>query len=201
MNRACAPQRFGTTPDLGTSPAPAVVLIVTVPDTKATVLASPVPTITLPPLPTGTMPADLLAAAQIVVTAMETNQPEMLRSLIGDEGVAAGGFAQGAKFKGYNNADEIVAAFDQALDQSTPVCKGFVPYIGALPDKAIVVYRGLDFDWSQFGLSGKNADGITFQLFKLAEGWRLVGITPFDFEWGLPILGPMQDCPGVQKTP
>ena len=146
---------------------------------------------------TATMPAALLAAAQVIVTAIETDQPDMLRSLIGEEGVAAGGFAQDAQFKGYNNADEIIVAFTQALDQSTPVCEGFVPYIGALPDKATLVYRGMEFDWNQFGLSGNSSGGMTLQLFKLSEGWRLVGITPFDFEWGLPIIEPLQACPVI----
>src|SRR5688572_20428110 len=157
-----------------------------------TVLA---PTGTMPAVPTPTTPADLLAAVQIVVKAIETNQPEMLRPLIGEEGVAPGGFAQGVDLKGYNNADEIVSAFDTALDRSNPVCEGFVPYMGALPDKATLVYRGMKFDWSQWGLSGTSAGGTTLTLFNMPEGWRLIYITPFDFEWGPPILGPMQDCP------
>lgn len=155
----------------------------------------PPPTGTLLVLPTATTPPDLIANLQVVMTAIEMGQPEMLRSLIGEEGVVVDGFAQGEGFKGYNNADEIVAAFAEALDQSKPICEGFVPYIGALPDKAILVYRGIEFDWNRFDLSGTSAGGMTIQLFRLPEGWRLVGITPFDFEWGLPILGPLQDCP------
>jgi hypothetical protein len=163
------------------------------------------PTITLvvtshmPAVPTATTPADLLAAAQTVVTAIETNQPEMLRLLIDEEGVAPGGFAQGVNLKGYNNADEIVAAFDEALNQSIPICEGFVPNAGTLPDKATFVYRGMEFDWSQYGLSGTNSGGMTLTLFKLSEGWRLIYITPFDFKLDLPILGPLQECPIVNK--
>jgi hypothetical protein len=149
--------------------------------------------------PAATLSPGLLDAAQVIFTAIETNQPEMLRILIGDEGVAAGGFAQGVDLKGYNNADEIVAAFDDALDRSTHICEGFVPNMGTLPDKATLVYRGMEFDWSQFGLSGTSAGGMTLTLFKMPEGWRLTYITPFDFEWGPPILGPMQDCPAVSS--
>jgi hypothetical protein len=151
---------------------------------------------TVPAVPTPTIPADLLTAVQIVVNAIEANQPEQLRTLIGDEGVAPGGFAQGVDLKGYNNADEIVSAFDEALDRSNPICEGFVTYMGALPDKVILVYRGVKLDWSRFGFSDNGPDhAITLQLFNMPEGWRLVYITPFDFEWGPPILGPMQDCP------
>jgi hypothetical protein len=164
------------------------------------------PTITLVPtsilliVPTAPTPTDLLAAAQIVITALKTNQPDMFRLLIGDEGVAVGGFAQGVDLKGYNNADAIVVAFNEGLDQSIPICEGFVPNAGTLPDKSTLVYRGMEFDWSQFGLSGNSSDGMTLTLFKIAEGWRLIYITPFDFEWGLPIIEPLQDCPAVQKT-
>ena len=146
-------------------------------------------------VPAPTIPADLLTAVQIVVNAIEANQPEQLRTLIGDEGVAPGGFAQGVGLKGFNNADEIIAAFDEALDRSNPVCEGYVTYMGALPDKATLVYRGMEFDWSQWSLSGASAGGTTLTLFNMPEGWRLIYITPFDFEWGPPILGPMQDCP------
>jgi len=151
-------------------------------------------------VPTGTTSPDLIATVQILITAIETNQPEMLRSLIGDEGVAVVGFGQGANFKGYNNADEIVAAFTEALDQSMPICEGYVPDAGTSPDKAILVYRGVKFDWSRFGLSGSSSDGsMTLQFFKLPEGWRLVYITPFNVEW-VPQLGTLQDCPAVHQT-
>ena len=151
---------------------------------------------TVPAVPTPTSPADLLAAVQIVVNAIATNQPEMLREIIGDEGVAPGGFAQGVDLKGYNNADDIVAAFDEALDRSDPICEGFVTYMGALPDKAILVYRGVELDWSQFGFGDNGPDhAITLQLFNMPEGWQLVYITPLDLEWGLAHLGPLQDCP------
>ena len=156
----------------------------------------PAPTGTVPAVPIPTTPADLLAAAQIVVNAIETDQPEMLRELIGDEGVAPGGFAQGVNLKGYNNADEIVSAFEDALEESTPVCEGFLPSAGTLPDKAILVYRGLSLDWNRFGLGDNSPDhAMTLQLFKLPEGWRLVYITPLDLEWGLSHLGSLQDCP------
>lgn len=155
------------------------------------------PTGTMPALLTATIPPDLIANLQVVVTAIETNQPEMLRSLIGDEGVAVGGFAQGLDYKGYNNSDAIVEVFTEALEQSTLICEGFVPYIGALPDKAILVYRGLKLDWSQFGFSGTNSDGMSIQLFNMPDGWRLVYITPFNFERDLPLLGTLQACPAV----
>lgn len=185
----CTLQRFPLTPTLVSVPT----VTMTLPNPKTPSIPSQVPT--------ATMPADLLAALQIVVTAIETNQPDMLRLLIDDEGVAVVGLGQGENFKGYNNSDEIVAAFIESLDQSTPSCEGFVPNAGALPDKAILVYRGLKFDWGRFGLSSTSSDGMTLQLFKLSEGWRLVYITPFDFESGSPILGPLQDCPAVHQPP
>ncbi|MDQ3006061.1 MAG: hypothetical protein M3R47_11870, partial [Chloroflexota bacterium] len=97
---------------------------VTLPHPKTPIPPSQAPTRTMPVVPTATTPPDLIANLQTVVTAIETNQPEMLRSLISEQGVAAGGFAQDAQLKGYNNSDEIVAAFTEALDQSTPVCEG-----------------------------------------------------------------------------
>ena len=149
---------------------------------------------------TATTPPDLIKSLQTVVTAIKTNQPEALRSLIGEEGVSITGFAQGAEFKGENNADEIIAAFDQALEQSTPVCEGFVTFLGALPDKAILVYRDLELDWGQFGLSRTNSNGMTIQLFNMSDGWRLVFITPFYYEKDLPVLGTLQPCPAVSAA-
>lgn len=163
--------------------------------------ASPAPTDTVPVVPSPTIPADLLAAVQIVVNAIEGKQPEMLRPLIGKEGVAPGGFAQGVDLKGYNNADEIVAAFGDALGRSNPVCEGFVSYIEALPDKAILVYRGVKLDWGQFGFGDNGPDhAVTLQLFNMPEGWRFVYITPFTLEWGLAHLGTLQACPATSPA-
>ena len=150
-----------------------------------------------PPGPTATIPPDFIANVQIVVSAIEASQPEVFHSLIGEEGVAVGGFAQGLDFKGYDNSDEIVEVFSEALDQSTPVCEGFFPYIGGLPDRAIIVYRGINLDWQRFGMSGSNSDAMTIQLFKLPEGWRLIYLTPLKLERDLPLLGTLQACPVV----
>ena len=158
--------------------------------------ASPTPS---PVGPTATIPPDFITNVQIVVSAIEANQPEVFHSLIGEEGVAVGGFAQGLDFKGYDNSDEIVEAFSEALDQSTPVCEGFFPYIGGLPDKAIIVYRGINLDWQRFGMSGSNSDAMTIQLFKLPEGWRLIYLTPLKLERDLPLLGTLQACPPVSS--
>jgi hypothetical protein len=147
-----------------------------------------------------TAPPEVVANVQIVVTAIQTKQPELLRSLIGEDGVAIAGFAQEVDFKGHNNADEIIAAFERVLEQSTPVCEGFVSYMGALPDKVILVYRNLELDWSQFGFGGTNSDGMSIQLFNTSDSWRLVFITPFNFERDLPLLGTLQACPAVSPV-
>jgi hypothetical protein len=98
-------------------------------------------------------------------------------------------------FKGYDNSDEIVDAFADALDQSTPVCEGFFSSVGGLPDRAIVVYRGIDLDWNRFDLGENPSDGMTLQLFKLPQGWRLIYITPLNLERDVPHLGNLQACP------
>jgi hypothetical protein len=186
---ACTAQAVTLTADIGSisTPNPDHTAIVSISETP------PIPYFT----PTVAVPADLLTSLQIIVTAIETNQPKMLNSLIGDEGVAAGGFAQEMNFNGFNNSEGIVEAFTAALNESEPICVGFAPFIGALPDKAVVVYRGINFDWSRFGFSPSNrGNSMTLQLFKLADGWRLVYITPLNPERDLlPILGPLQDCP------
>jgi hypothetical protein len=146
-------------------------------------------------VPTVILPADFVENVQIVVEAIQAKDPELFRSLIGEKGVAVGGFAQGLGFKGYNNTDEIMEAFTRALDHSAPVCKGFFSYVGGLPDKAILVYQGINFNWERFGMSGNESDGMTLQLFKLPEGWKLVYVTPFDFEKDVASLGPLQACP------
>jgi hypothetical protein len=139
--------------------------------------------------------SDLMPNIEIVQRAINEDRPELLRSLIGDEGVTASGFATEFNYKGNNNADEIITAFSDALDRSEPVCAGFLPNAGSLPDKAILVYRDLALDWSRFDLSKSNADGMTIQLFKLSEGWRFVVMTPFDFDSHSEITGSFQDCP------
>lgn len=157
-------------------------------------IASDVLPRTSTPAPQTATISDLMPSIEIVQRAIAEDRPDLLRSLIGDEGVAAGGFATGFNYKGYNNADEIIAAFSDALDTSKPVCVGMVTYLGALPDKAILVYRDLALDWSRFDLSGNNADGLTIQLFKLPEGWRFVVITPFNFDVHSDLIGTLQDC-------
>lgn len=132
---------------------------------------------------------------EVVQRALSEERPDLLRSLIGEEGVAVAGFATGFEYTGHNNADEIVAAFSEALARSEPVCAGFVPNAGSLPDKAILVYRDIALDWSRFDLGGEDAEGLTIQLFRLPEGWRFVVMTPFDFDVHPDILGPLQDCP------
>jgi hypothetical protein len=200
ISQGCALQSSPATPVLGGLPTPTAIQTVTSSIPKTPITPYQASTSTLPAVPTETTLANLLTAAQIIVTAIETNQPEMLRSLISEEGVAPGGFAQGVDLKGYNNADEIVEAFDEALDQSMPVCEGFVPNAGSLPDKATLVYRDVELDWSRFDLSGTSSGGITLTLFKQPKGWRLIYITPFDFEVDLPNLGPLQGCPAPQPT-
>lgn len=163
-------------------------------------MPSVVPTRTPPPSSTATLSPDLHAPVQTVVTALETDRPELLRALIGQEGVAVGGFAMGMAFHGSNNADEIVAAFADALARTTPVCEGLDPYAGTGPDKAILVYRGVELDRRRFGLGGEDEDAMTLQLFKLEAGWRLMFITPLDLEFAYQDLGygPLQDCPTPQ---
>jgi hypothetical protein len=139
--------------------------------------------------------SDLTEAARTVVTAIDQKRPDLLQSLIGDEGVAALGFASGASYKGYNNSEEIISAFSTALQDAQPVCAGFVPDAGTLPDKAIIVYRDLPIDWSGFGLKRGASEGVTIQLFNLEEGWHFVYITPFDFGSDSRSLGPLEDCP------
>jgi len=158
------------------------------------VASSILPRTNTPAPPAATM-SDLMPNIEIVQRAINEDRPELLRSLIGDEGVTPSGFATEFNYKGYNNADEIITAFSDALDRSEPVCVGFVSYAGALPDKAILVYQDLALDWSRFDRSGNNADGLTIQLFKLPEGWRFVVITPFDFDVHSDIIGSLQDCP------
>src|SRR5688572_6720901 len=86
IGQGCALQSSPATPVLGVLPTPTAIPTLTSAIPKTPTTPPPVPTSTLPAVPTATMPADLLAALQIVVTAIETHRPEMLRSLIGDEG-------------------------------------------------------------------------------------------------------------------
>jgi hypothetical protein len=138
---------------------------------------------------------DLAESARVVQKAIADDRPELLRPSIGDEGVAAVGFASGTNYMGHDNSDEIVAVFSDALEASEPVCVGFVPDAGALPDKAILDFRDLPIDWTRFGLDGQGSEAVTIQLFKLEGGWQFVYITPFAFEADLAIIGPLQDCP------
>lgn len=154
--------------------------------------ASSLPVTSSPP---ATIEPDLMQAVQIVQNALAENHPDLLRSIIGDEGVAVQGFAMGAGYEGHNNSDEIVAEISEALEISLPTCIGFLQNAGSLPDKAILVYKGLQLDWNYFGIEREDSDGATIQLFEFPEGWRLVYITPFDFEVDLPVIEPLRDCP------
>lgn len=136
---------------------------------------------------------DLSSVMQWMTSLMKDKEPMRINPLIGSSGTVFAPYAIGAQPKGSNNSNEIVKALETALRISEPVCIGYDPNFGTLPDKAIIYFQGVTFEESQVGVTNENVTG--FQFFKLQDGWELIFITPIP-EWGVPEQQSLTLCPG-----
>ncbi|MBE3143293.1 MAG: hypothetical protein IMZ61_05130 [Planctomycetes bacterium] len=139
--------------------------------------------------------SDFPSVVQWVSFSIGQNQPVMISDVIGQNGAQFWRYATGGVFLGHNNAEIIVTELKKGLINSSPQCLGYNPDFGTEPDKAIIVFKDINFDWSNLGF-GENKSGIVgFQFFRMEQGWELVYITPIPVESWPGLKDTLTECP------
>jgi hypothetical protein len=161
----------------------------TTPEAPATITASKPET--LPVLDK----SDFASVVQWLNYMMNHKKPEMITALVGSNGTRLLSYGVGADPLGYNNADEVFKILEESLVRSEPACHGYNPNFGSLPDKGIIYFRGINFNWQERGVS---TDGVKdnmsgFQFYKQDQGWELTWITPIP-EWAMPDSNSLLPC-------
>lgn len=141
---------------------------------------------------------DLSSVIEWVTYSVKYKEPSRLAPLIGQHGTGFAEFGTGVEFVGFDNSDLIVEELKKTLQDSEPICLGYNAVFGSRPDKAIIVFQGIDFDWPKLGLSGaQGSDTVAFQFFQFDESWEFVVITPILTEEALKMTAPLVQCPDV----
>lgn len=140
---------------------------------------------------------DLDSVIAWLANAIQNKQPAQVGDLVGENGVAfVLKWPGGVALPGYNNRALIERQLEKALIDSEPVCYGYVPDYGSLPNKALVLFQGLNMDWDTFGgESFTNSDLVGFSFFQFDQGWDLVHILKVDPAGPLPKFVIQLPCP------
>jgi hypothetical protein len=139
--------------------------------------------------------SDFQSVAQWISFSFGQAQPDMISDVIGQNGVQFWSYATGADFLGYNNAEFIITELRKGLTNTSPQCLGYNPDFGTQPDKAIIFYKDINFDWSNLGFEENKSDIVGFQFFRMEQGWELVYITPIPVEFWPELREPLIECP------
>lgn len=130
---------------------------------------------------TVTIQYDRYDAQQVLaclVYAIFEQQPWLLRDLIGPDGCAFAPYATESEMPGGNNGEEIADETGRALINSDATCLGYSVIKYGQPDKAIIYWLGLNYDWGRLHLGDYAAPTTAFEFFLLDDGWRLCFIGP-----------------------
>jgi len=129
--------------------------------------------------------SDFTSVARWVSFLVSHNEPNMIANVIGKTGTKFGYFGMGANPIGYNNSEVIVTELKKGLEGSSPKCLGYNDRdMGTLPDKAIIIFKGINFDWECLSMSKPENDTVGFQFYLSDEKWELIWITPMpDYFW------------------
>lgn len=165
--------------------------IIAAPQPSVPAIAVTIEAATLPPIQATKTPEplldrlDFISVARWVSFSISHNQPDMIADVIGENGTRFLPFAIGAEPLGYNNAEIIINELRKGLVGSSPQCLGYNDKDwGSLHDKAIIIYRGINFDWVGLGMDEPENDMVGFQFYDYGGGWELIWITPMpDFFW------------------
>lgn len=142
-------------------------------------------------------PGDLTSVLEWLNYAIYSNQPALVADMIGEHGLVFAPYAVGVNLPGRNNREEVLPEIEKGLQNADPVCLGYDPLFGRGPDKAIMVFQGLNFDWPAVGLAASPEDAVALQFFRYEQSWELVLVVPLSLDWELPILSnQLQPCPG-----
>lgn len=121
---------------------------------------------------------DVQQVLACLVYAIFEQQPWILRDLIGPDGCAFAPYATESETPGGNNGEEIAIETEQALINSDATCLGYSVIKHGQPDKAIIYWLGLNYDWQRLHLGDYAAPTTAFEFFLLDDGWRLCFIGP-----------------------
>lgn len=139
--------------------------------------------------------SDFLTIVQWVSFLIIHHQPEMISDVIGQNGAQFWPYAIGGKFLGYNNAEFIVKELENGLTNASPLCLGYDPDFGTQPDKGIIFFKEINFDWYNLGFGDEPSKIVSFLFFRMEQGWELVFISPVPDEFWLELKDTLRECP------
>ncbi|MCX6054298.1 MAG: hypothetical protein NTZ74_05160 [Chloroflexi bacterium] len=140
--------------------------------------------------------SDFKSVVEWFSTSINKNQLNMITSIIGENGVEFMSFGQGAIPLGYNNSEEIITEIQKALNNSSPKCIGYNDTdFGSEPEKAIIIYSGVNFDWKKLGIDQSGNDTVGFQFYKNENVWDLIWITPIPDDYWADFNISLTNCP------
>jgi hypothetical protein len=123
---------------------------------KTETIALPVIPPTETPLPTKTPLVGSLSSLTLLTESILKRNPDGIRPLVGNWGVAITGSLYEWDLPGYNNADEVVSFLSDVLEGANPECLTFVLDPTNQPPRAIAAFSGFDLA-SIFGESAANS--------------------------------------------
>lgn len=113
-----------------------------------------------------------------MVYAIFEQQPWMLSELVGPAGCAFAPYATEAETPGAHNGEEIAIETEAALANADATCLGYSVVANGYPDKAMVYWLGLNYDWERLHLGEYAAPTTVFEFYMGHSGWELVFIAP-----------------------
>jgi hypothetical protein len=142
--------------------------------------------------------SDFISVVGWLSYAISHNQPDMIADLIGENGTRFWYYAVGATPMGYNNSKTIVSELRKGLDGSSPQCLGYNKDEG--PTSAIIIFKGIHFDWVGLGLSEPENNTVGFGFGLSEKDWVLMWITPMpNFFWSDYHMT-LEKCPSDQSV-
>jgi hypothetical protein len=117
---------------------------------------------------------------------------------VGQRGVSVGRYRSGFNFFGSNNSEFFVTELGKGLINTSPQCLGYSLTTSTPPDsdKGEIIYKDINFDWTQFGLEKiENVHINSFFFMKFDEGWELVVIVPIPDEAWNELSATTTQCP------
>jgi hypothetical protein len=105
-------------------------------------------------------------------------QPWMIADLVDREGCAFAPYGTEAQPPGRNNGEDIAIETEQALIDADATCLGWYSIANGMPDKAVMYWMHLNYDWQRLGLGDQASEFTAFEFFKTDEGWSLEFICP-----------------------
>jgi hypothetical protein len=121
--------------------------------------------------------SDFISVAKWVSYSIIQNHPEMIADVIDKQGIKFWYFATEPPSFNTFDSNSVANELKKGLVGSSPQCLGY--YIEEYsPDKATIIYKGINFDWAGLGMDKPDNDTAGFQFYQSDDVWNLVFITP-----------------------